>query len=230
MTFVTGPAASLVAGLGGDHPDSVRRERRVPTTGAHRLVRVAALGGTSLVLACAAHMVGGGHLPSAGVLIVAGILIGLVAVTATTRRCRTGVLLGLLAVQQIILHLVFEASAAAAGCGVMSEVAGHHATMSAHAAPACMMTSAADTMSMPGWAMWVGHLVATLLTALLLARGEAWLWRVADQVITAATAAPSHRQARERRPPVAVEPFSPATPRAYTPADPRGPPQLIVVS
>lgn len=229
MTCVTGPDGSLAAGLGGDHPDSVCRERRAPTTGVPRVVRVAVLGGTSLVLACAAHMVGGGQLPSAGVLIVAGILIGLVAVTSTTRRCRTGALLGLLAVQQFILHLVFEASAAA-GCGVMSEVAGHHAAMSAHAAPACMMTSAADTMSMPGWAMWVGHLVATLLTALLLARGEAWLWRVADQVITAATAAPSHRQARQRRPPVAVEPFSPATPRAYTPADPRGPPQLIVVS
>lgn len=185
------------------------------------------------MLAGTAHGVGGGHLPSAGVLTLAGMLLGLGAVTVTARRCRPGVLLGLLAVQQLILHLVFEAaSATAAGCGGMAAAAGHHAAALGHAGATCTVMPMAGTgaTGMPGWAMWLGHLAATLLTALLLARGEAWLWRVAERAVNAATAAPSHRRARQHRHLGAVAPVTPGRSPAYTPAAPRGPPHHIVVS
>jgi hypothetical protein len=72
-----------------------------------RAVRVAVLGATSLLLATSAHAVGGGDLPALGVLAVTAIVLGLVAVPLTARRCRTGVLLAVLGVQQTLLHLLF---------------------------------------------------------------------------------------------------------------------------
>lgn len=232
MPYSPAPDASLVAGEVGVRPERPQVVRSTPTTGVPRLVRVAVLGGASLGLACAAHLVGGGQLPSAGVLVIAGFLIGLAAVTVTARRCRTGTLLGLLAVQQIILHLVFEASSSSTGCGVLVEAAGHHTALVGHAMSSCTAAPAvgADAMSMPGWAMWAGHLSATLVTTLLLARGEAWLWRVADRVIAAATARPSHRRTPQPRHLGVVDISAPVISRGYAPAAPRGPPLLIVVS
>ena len=89
---------------------------RSPARGAIRAVRVGLLGTTSMTLATTAHLMGGGPLPPVGVLIVSGLLVGLVAVTATARRCRLRVLVALLAVEQVLLHWLFTAAAAMGGC------------------------------------------------------------------------------------------------------------------
>ena len=97
-----------------------------PARGAVRAVRVGLLGTASMTLATTAHLMGGGPLPPVGVLIVSGLLVGLVAVTATARRCRLRVLVALLAVEQVLLHWLFAAAAAMGGCDAGPLAAGHH--------------------------------------------------------------------------------------------------------
>ena len=80
------------------------------------------------------------------------------------------------------------------------------------------------SMSMPGWAMWAAHLAAVAVTAALLARGEAWLWRVADAIVHASTVRPSPW------PPAAPAALAVRAVDAFRPvlllaaASPRGPP------
>ena len=173
-----------------------------PTRGLTRQARVVVLGATSLALAAGAHLLGGGRLPSAGMLAVVAFLLGLSSVVLTARRCRFPVLLPVLVVQQALLHLLFDtASRAASGCSAAMSGMGHGLAGHASAVPvlgACptvpASTPAMDSMAsmpMPGWAMWAAHLSAVALTAALLARGEAWLWRVADAIVHASTARPS---------------------------------------
>jgi hypothetical protein len=206
------------------------RTRTAPTSGVARLARVGVLGGTSMLLACAAHGLAGGRLPSAGVLAVAAILLGLVAVTVTARRCRPGLLLTVLSVQQVLLHLLFDAaSTTGSDCRVVS-VPGGHAQLS-HAMTLCAPGAGmpADGSGAPSWAMWATHLAATVLTAWLLARGEAWLWRVADRIIAAAASPGPLRADR----PAVVLPSAPtviAGAPAHSAAAPRGPPAPFAAS
>ena len=73
-------------------------------------------GATSLLLATGAHVLGGGSLPGVGVLLVAGMLLGLLAAVLTARRVRLPALLALLGVQQLALHELFGLAAAAPAC------------------------------------------------------------------------------------------------------------------
>ena len=196
---------------------------RSPARGAIRAVRVGLLGTTSMTLATTAHLIGGGPLPPVGVLIVSGLLVGLVAVTATARRGHFGVLVALLAVEQALLHWLFTAAAAMGGCDTGPLAAGHHmlGSMGCAAGTGDGMGGVVLGMAAP---MWLAHSAAVLGTAWLLARGEAWLWRMADRVVGSATAAPTGRPARRRaaRHP-AVRVFDlPTAP--VSPATPRGPP------
>ncbi|WP_375425740.1 hypothetical protein [uncultured Friedmanniella sp.] len=192
-----------------------------PVRGATRLVRVGALGGGSLLLATSAHVLGGGRLPAGWLLAVTGLLLGVVAVTLTARRCRFPVLLVALTAEQLLLHLFFEAaSQVVPGCSTLVMTADH----ATHAAlPTCAMATAMHP-AVPGWAMWVAHLLATALTAALLARGEAWCWRAAERVVALATAAPSSRVRVRTARPTVVRPFTRPTLRLGVTASPRGPP------
>lgn len=195
---------------------------RAPARRLTRLVRVAVLGGSSLLLAGAAHLAGGGVLPSPGVLVVAALLLGLVAVTVTARRCHFPALLVLLTVEQLLMHLVFAAAGGAATCSALVTAGHHHAIPVA--GPGCPPMS--DTMGMPGWGMWAAHAAALLATAWLLARGESWLWRTTERIVRVATAAPTAPI------PVAHPATASASPDpvdnriALTEAAPRGPPVL----
>jgi hypothetical protein len=200
-----------------------------PTTGRLRLARVLVLGGTSLALASAAHLLGGGRLPEPGVLAVVALLLGLAAVAVTGRRCRTATLVVLLAVEQGLLHLVLDAAATAGfRCGPEPDRLVAHADPMSHlaacAAPVGEMVGHAPAA--PGWSMWLAHGVAVLATAALLARGEAWLWRVLDRVRDAAAPAGPRPLPEERRVVVAVAPRPAAWLRRHAPAAPRGPPPL----
>jgi hypothetical protein len=209
-------------------------EGPVPSAGRWRVARAGVLGGLSLLLATGAHVLGGGPLPGVGVLLIAGLLLGLLAAVVTVRRCRFGLLVGLLGAQQLALHALFDAAGAARACTLgapdMTPMAhaGHLQGLDQVVASCASGGGVPMTTSVPGWVMWAAHLVAVLLTAWLLARGEAWLWRAVDRVAAAAGLAVGRRtpsalrdheltgyvDARRRRP-------------AYAAAAPRGPPLVL---
>ena len=160
-----------------------------------RTLRVALLGGGSLLLATAAHLSGGGTLPSPGVLAVAGFVLGLVALVLTRHRVRLPVLLAALVPQQVALHVLFDTAAAAVG-GCTTAQAAHHAMTVLTCLPAHGMGPMGYA-----WPMFVGHLVATLGTAWLLARGEAWCCALLERAAVAYVA-PAARPRRRRLRPV----------------------------
>jgi hypothetical protein len=182
------------------------------TGGWARLARAGVLGGASLFLATAGHVIGGGTLPGAGLLFLTAIGLALLSVTLTVRRLRFGVLLAALGLEQVLLHLLFHASTAAATCAAVA-MPGH--TM---AATVCGTGTATGT----SWPMMVGHAAAVLATAWLLARGERWLWGVTDRLHRYAATAPG----RVRRPrPVVVAVLAPfLIPSRWALTGPRAPP------
>jgi hypothetical protein len=188
-----------------------------------RAVRVAVLGGASLLLASSAHAIGGGDLPGPGLLAVAAVVLGLVAVPLTGRRCRTGVLLGVLGVQQTLLHLLFSSAAAHPTCEPSGlQAAAHQLGAACGMHGAMPMTESGST----GWAMVIAHAVATVATAWLLGRGEAWLWRTAERAIRAALGSLTGRFADDRPRLIIWMGTAPWVAPAYAVSAPRGPPAV----
>lgn len=206
------------------HPEPTNRSHPA-TRGLWRLARIFALGGVSMLLATAAHSIGGGRLPSAGVLLVATFLVGLTAITVTARRSSFTVLASVLGLEQLLLHEVLTATAMTpSGCADGPTV-GHGAAMG------CLVgadPSGQPAVQMAGshTGMLLAHLAATVATAWLLSRGEAFLWRLSDRAARAASAAPTLRLRR-------ALPARPLPDRILlaasrrTPAEPRGPPVLV---
>ena len=187
-----------------------------------RAVRVAVLGAASLVLATSAHIIGGGTLPSLGVLALTALVLGLVTVPLTGRRCRTGVLVAVLGVQQSLLHLLFTAVAEQRGCEPSGLVATAH-----QLGAACAMNMPMDmpmTATGASWPMILAHAAGTAATAWLLARGEAWLWRTAEQVVRVAGTTLTRGVANDRDQLVIPRQMVVWTAPAYAVAAPRGPP------
>lgn len=184
-----------------------------------RAVRVGTLGGASLILAVMAHLLGGGAQPSIGLLAVTAVVLGLIAVPLTARRCRTVPLLGVLSTEQLLLHWLFATATGHISC-LAPGGAAHHALTR------MCLSSAADVMPMgsTGWTMWLAHAAAVLVTGWVLARGEAWLWRTADRVLEAATAAPQVRPGTQSPKVVVGYRLSPLSTSSYPAASPRGPP------
>jgi hypothetical protein len=220
---VTRPAEPRHAGPA----TAARAGRTHPAAGVRRLVRVLVLGGSSLALAATAHRVAGGALPSAWVLAVLSLLVGLVAVTATARRCRTPLLVAVLGVEQLVLHAVLAATAVPVG--VAGCLAGPHArhgmaggcpgAVPLPAGSASTGAPSADTL------MWAAHAAAVLGTAWLLARGEAVMWRAVERVADAVPVlGPRVRSGRTA--PRTPAPAVTALRRPGTAAAPRGPPLL----
>jgi hypothetical protein len=194
--------------------------RAALTQGWVRLARAGIFGGSSLLLATAGHTVGGGALPGAGLLALTGVGSALVAVSLTARRVRFTALLAVLSVEQVLLHLVFHAATAAGGCADLA-MPGHTMAASTVCGPA-VSSSAVSTSAAYGWSMLLGHVVAVVITAWLLARGERWLWRAVDRVHAYASVRPS----RLRRALSASIAARAATRTRFTwlPASPRAPP------
>ena len=198
---------------------NARAALRSPGSAPSRAVRVAVLGGASLLLATLAHRVGGGGLPPTGVLLLCGFLLGLTALLLTTRRLGFPLLLAVLGGQQVLLHALFDTATATSACGPAA--AGHHALHGLTCAPGPGMAA------MVSWPMLVAHAVATAATAWLLARGEATWWRLADRVVRAAASPTSeptpNRPCRLVTPAVRRVPSAPLLTRAA----PRGPPPVL---
>ena len=195
-----------------------------PTAGWARLVRVAAFGGTSLLLASLAHLVGGGQLPGAGLLLVLAVVTGAVAAVVTARRCRLPLLLTVLTVEQVGLHTLFTAGPldcpAAPAVLTAAMPAGH--TGSLICTPGLDATAGHPDPLL----MWAGHLLATALTGWLLARGEAVLWRLAERVVRAAHPPRTSWPALAPRPRAFPLLLRLPAPPPEGDAAPRGPPAL----
>ncbi len=195
----------------------------LPTVGWARLLRVVAFGGSSLLLAGLTHLMGGGRLPGAALLLVLGAVTGAVAAVVTARRCRLPLLLAVLAVEQVALHTLFTA-AGTPGCPAAAAMPAAHG--GSLACTPALSSSAVPDADPHALLMLAGHLLATALTAWVLARGEAALWRLAERVVRAAE--PLHTPwpavaSRLRALPLLV--CLPAAPRPDD-AAPRGPPVL----
>lgn len=181
-----------------------------------RLVRGAILGGSSLVLATGAHVVGGGSLPGGALLVLTGVALAVVAVSLTVRRLRFAPLFAVLGLEQVLLHVLFHAATTAASCTAIP--------MPGHAMPATTVCgSGSGGAAATGWAMLLAHALAVAATAWLLACGERWLWRVADRVHAYATIRPGTRRRRRRMVPA---PFlgTDVLGATWLAAAPRGPP------
>jgi hypothetical protein len=141
--------------------------------------RATVLAAVAMLLAVTAHLVGGGALPSLPWLVVLTVPLVWGGVALTVRPLGPVALASALGAAQLGLHealMVLSAPACAAssaGAPGMSGMAGMHAGHGALAASCAMSTMHGPAAAaLPASAMLVAHIVATVCTALLLARGE----------------------------------------------------------
>ena len=134
-----------------------RADRADAAGGVLRWVRAAVVGLSASGLALQGHVAAGGAAPPAGQLTIAVLAVLVVSRALSVRRWTVGPLLAVLLGSQALFHVAFSGAAG-------------HVHGGQHAA---------SGSSMPGHSgllMLLGHSVAALLTALLLRRGEDWLW------------------------------------------------------
>ncbi|XAS64523.1 hypothetical protein VUN84_02225 [Micrococcaceae bacterium Sec5.8] len=146
---------------------------------------------TVLSLAAGAHALSGGTLPAPGILLALLALTGLAATAATRLKLNLPVMAALLGAGQLVLHealtgfsgpAVSAAATAPAGSVLPHHFAPHHFAP-AHLSPDTGgQLAAAGLHAGPGidsLLMLAGHMLATLLCAVLLAKGEDALWSLA---------------------------------------------------
>jgi hypothetical protein len=146
-----------------------------PTRGATRLARAAAFGVVVLTIAAGAHVAGGGALPSMTVLALLAIPVTVAAFALTSRRCGLALLLGSMAAAQVLLHQTLAALAAPVPGDMSDQMSAASASaMGGHA------MAQADGRS---FTMTAAHVLATVVTAWLLARGEQALWQLVSRLL-----------------------------------------------
>ncbi|MBL0885707.1 hypothetical protein [Myceligenerans indicum] len=203
-----------------------------------RVVRTLLLASTSLSLAALAHGLGGGELPGLGAMVALGILTVSASCLVAQARPRVWTLVPFLGAVQFFLHhaMAWSATATASGLGTAQPFghAGHHsgAAVTAAVAPTSHTALAGAQGHLANPRMVVLHLAAILVTAVLMAVGEATT-RVALQVfrhvvpeLTAPRMPTPDRPRVHPRPAVLPTPLSVLLARS-TPR--RGPPVASVV-
>lgn len=142
-------------------------------------LRSAALATTMVSLAAGAHVLGGGTLPAPLILLAVVAFTALGSTLATRIKLSLPAIATLLGGGQLLLHEAFtvlgQAVPPAAG------TTGHHSYPSPMVMAADVGASAhahaPDTIA--GASMLAGHILATLLAAVVLAKGEQSLWQLA---------------------------------------------------
>ena len=140
-----------------------------------RLFRTGLIGSLIVALAAGGHLAGGGRMPEPAI-VAALCAVAMVPVAVLTRfRLSFPVLAGLLGAGQLWLHWSFNALSAP--LAVPARMAGSHPGHAGAGMPPGGLAGSFDaSMAAPGAgmdaAMVAAHAVATLGTALLLARGE----------------------------------------------------------
>jgi hypothetical protein len=153
---------------------SVRTAARPP----FHALRSALVSLTVVSLAAGAHVIAGGQLPAPGILLAFLALTGLASTAATRLKLNTPAMAGLLGAGQLVLHEAFTVfSGPAAGSGGTFP---HHAGAGVpFSVPIAAHTQLHEPDSALSLLMLVGHALATLACAVLLARGEDALWALA---------------------------------------------------
>jgi hypothetical protein len=148
-----------------------------PRTPFHFL-RASAVATAILTLAAGAHLAGGGALPAPTVMLAVLAFTALGSTTATRLRLGFPAVAALLAGGQLALHEVFTAASIPAAAG-----SGTTAPHASHSPPAVALPPVLDHIygaeATTGPLMLAAHVLATLGTALLLAKGEDALWALA---------------------------------------------------
>lgn len=156
-------------------------------TAPFRLLRSGSLAVSIVGLASVAHISGGGALPAPAIMLALVALNVLASTVATRFKLGAGAMLAILGSSQVALHQVFETLSQGSGANVPSSVM---AGMSHHMpADFPLLPSGASMSSMAGAAMtghqhmssimMAAHVGATVVTALILFKGEAALWALA---------------------------------------------------
>jgi hypothetical protein len=145
------------------------------------LFRTGLIGSVVLGLAAGGHLAGGGQLPALPVL-AALCAVTMVPVAALTRfRLSSPALIGLLGAGQFWLHTAFGAlSEGLAPSGSLALLAGHAGHAETTIPHETFTLAAPAHAAAPDALMFAAHAVATLVTALLLARGERALGVLSD--------------------------------------------------
>ncbi|GAB3563633.1 hypothetical protein GCM10027405_18540 [Arthrobacter alkaliphilus] len=147
------------------------------TAAPFRFLRTGLIGSIILGLAAGGHLAGGGSLPAPAILMALCALTVLPVAILTRARLSLPVLGGLLGAGQLCLHWAFQAfSEASITAPQQSRHAGHSPLAPA---PETISAIASGHGADIDWQMLAAHTVATLGTALILARGEQALWALA---------------------------------------------------
>jgi hypothetical protein len=123
-----------------------------------RLVRSAVVALSANGLALLGHLTAGGSTPAPGPLMMLVLVVLLVTYGLSGKRWTVGPLVAVLLGSQVLFHVVFADA---------TTTHGHHGSLAGG------MSSAPGH---PALLMLAGHAAAAMLTAMLLRRGEDWLW------------------------------------------------------
>jgi hypothetical protein len=146
-----------------------------PLVGPLRYARASALAGVTVVIAAAGHALAGGGLPPVWLAVTLGLLT-LWATTIVTRwRLRAPAALAILGVGQVGLHygLGLASSHSSAPASLGDRLSPH----AGHELPDGIASAAHAHGGTSPW-MLAAHAAAVIVTALLVAHGENFLWRL----------------------------------------------------
>ncbi|EMY32229.1 hypothetical protein D477_021238 [Arthrobacter crystallopoietes BAB-32] len=146
---------------------------RTPALAPLRLLRAGSFAAAILCLSAAAHVAGGGTLPAPAVVIALGTLTLLPVMILAGRKLGAKTTAAVLGASQLLLHQAFTVLSTTALC----TEAGHHAYAGSGSLECLAAT--AHTAGEHGAGMVAAHVLATVLTGLLLVRGEDALWALA---------------------------------------------------
>lgn len=157
-----------------------------PGEGAARLLRALAFVAAALTLTVSAHVLGGGAPSTAGILVTAA-LVWPAAVLGSASRRRVRHLAPTLVLSQLAGHVALTVFHPASAAGSLTWSCAGHGAHGRNLSAACQASGPVGHvhggvveagLSVPTLPMIALHVGATVLTALVLARGERALWHV----------------------------------------------------
>ncbi|WP_028266468.1 hypothetical protein [Arthrobacter sp. MA-N2] len=148
------------------------------TSAPFRFLRTGLIASIILGLAAGGHLAGGGSLPAPVILMALCALTILPVAVLTRARLSLPVFAGLLGAGQLCLHWAFCALSPGASSAA-TLASGHAGHVLWTQAPEALGAVASAHTAGDDWQMFAAHAVATLGTALVLARGEQALWALA---------------------------------------------------
>ena len=150
--------------------------RSSPFRAPFHALRSGAISLVIVLLASGAHVIGGGELPAVPVLLALVALTGLAATLATRFKLNFTAMTALLGTSQLALHEAFTALSPVTATAPGNS---HHAAESLNPLLYTATPHLHELGTTLGTAMFAGHILATICSAVILARGEDALWQLA---------------------------------------------------